>query len=265
MTTTTTSPRVSPSRPPALRAFHKPSNADAPVLIVFPHAGGGASSYRELSGLLSAHFDVRIMQYPGRQDRMREPAATALTDLAAEAFDAVLADEQLAGRPIVVFGHSMGSIVAFELTRRLQDADRAPVRLVVSAATAPSRVASLPKHPDSDEELMAHLTGLQGTGGAVMSSESVMRMALPALRADYRAFDAYESAADVRVGVPIQVIGGADDPVIKPFQLHSWSDHADDVEVTVVDGGHFYLNENPAELVAILAAHAAATSSGEAK
>lgn len=239
---------------PALRAFHKPVRPDAPTLLVFPHAGGGASSYRELSGMLSSDFDVRIMQYPGRQDRMREPAATTLTDLAEEAFEAFTADEDLAGRPTVVFGHSMGAIVAFEFTRRLQAVGRAPARLVVSAATAPSRVAALPKHPDSDEELLAHLSGLQGTGGAVMSSESVMRMALPALRADYRAFDAYESTVDARVSVPIQVVGGADDPIIKPFQLHSWADHADTVDVTVVDGGHFYLNENPAELVSILTA-----------
>ncbi|ALG86108.1 thioesterase II family protein [Gordonia phthalatica] len=250
----TTAPARRVSTPPALRAFHKPTRPDAPALLVFPHAGGGASSYRELSGLLSAHFDVRIMQYPGRQDRMREPAATDLTDLAAEAFEAVLADEGLVGRTVVAFGHSMGSIVAFELTRRLQDAGRAPARLVVSAATAPSRVAALPKHPDSDEELMAHLSGLQGTGGAVMNSESVMRMALPALRADYRAFDAYDCPVDARVAVPIQVIGGADDPIIKPFQLHSWTDHADTVDVSIVDGGHFYLNEHPRELVDILAA-----------
>lgn len=237
---------------PALRAFHKPADADAPILLVFPHAGGGASSYRDLSGRLSAHFDVRVMQYPGRQDRMREDAATGLGELATEAAEAFTATADFADRPVVVFGHSMGAIVAFEFTRLLEAQGTTPRRLIVSAATAPSRVAQLPKHPDSDEDLLAHLTGLQGTGGAVMGSDSVMRMALPVLRADYRAFDAYDCAADVQVATPIQVVGGADDPVIRPHQLHSWSDHADEVEVSLVDGGHFYLNEHPDALVDLL-------------
>lgn len=243
-------------RAPALRAFHKPARADAPTLLVFPHAGGGASSYRELSQQLSVHFDVRVMQYPGRQDRGREPAATQLADLAAEAFDAFIADEDLADRDTVVFGHSMGAIVAFEFTRLLEAGGRAPIRLVVSAATAPSQVAGLPKHPDSDDELLAHLSGLQGTGGQVMSNDAVMRMALPALRSDYRAFDAYDCPADTRVSVPVQVIGGADDPVIAPHRLHSWAAHADEVDVRIVDGGHFYLNEHPDTLVEILLAGA---------
>ncbi|MGB3696899.1 MAG: alpha/beta fold hydrolase [Gordonia sp. (in: high G+C Gram-positive bacteria)] len=242
---------------PVLRAFHRPARSDAPVLLVFPHAGGGASSYRDLSQRLSDHFDVRVMQYPGRQDRMREPAAARLPQLADEAFEAFRAAPDLDGRPVVVFGHSMGAIVAFEVARRLEDAARTPAALVVSAATAPSRVAALPKHPDSDDELLAHLTGLQGTGGAVMGSDAVLRMALPALRADYRAFDAYDCGVDVRVASAIRVIGGADDPVIRPHQLHSWSDHADDVAVTVVDGGHFYLNDHPAELAELLVTAAA--------
>ena len=235
---------------PVLRAFHRPPAADAPLLLVFGHAGSGASAYRELSSRVTSGYEVLVMQYPGRQDRGREPAAGALADLAAEAFAEYSARAEQ--RPTVVFGHSMGAVVGFEFTRLAVAAGAPVTRLVASAATAPSRVADLPRHPTDDESLLAHLGMLQGTGGAVLANETVMRMALPVLRADYAAFDAYQCAGDVRVDVPIRVIGGADDQVIAPHLLHSWSAHSDDVEVTVVDGGHFHIDEHPGTVAQIL-------------
>ncbi|WAC53770.1 thioesterase II family protein [Gordonia sp. SL306] len=249
-----TSNQNAQSRPAlgALRQFHQPLRPGLPPLLVFPHAGSGASAYRTLSELFSREFTVLIMQYPGRQDRMREPAAAGLHALAAEAYAECSNRADLADVPLTVFGHSMGALVGFEFVRLAEENSTPIGRLVVSAATAPSRVAELPGHPTDDEGLMAHLSVLEGTGGGVMGSDAVMRMALPVLRADYQAFDAYQASADHRIAAPIAVVGGADDPVIKPHDLHTWSIHADDVDVNVFDGGHFYLHENGPGILDVL-------------
>ncbi|SLJ55134.1 Putative phenyloxazoline synthase MbtB/ thioesterase [Mycobacteroides abscessus subsp. abscessus] len=63
--------------------------------------------------------------------------------------------------------------------------------LAASSAAAPGRIAELPGHPTEDEELLDHMTALNGTGAEVMGSRDVLRMALPVMKADYRAFDAY--------------------------------------------------------------------------
>lgn len=251
MTTNTTAP----ARPVlgALRQFHQPARPDLPPLLIFPHAGSGASSYRALSEVFSREFTVLIMQYPGRQDRRRDSAATALADLAAEAHAEYVRRPDAATQPLTVFGHSMGGIVGFEFARLAEESDHPRLsRLVVSAATAPSRVADLPRHPTDDEGLMAHLSVLEGTGGSVIASEAVMRMALPVLRADYEAFDAYHATTDMRLATPIRVIGGADDPAIKPHQLHGWTAHGDDVTVELFTGGHFYLHDNGPDILAVL-------------
>lgn len=234
-------------RVPALRTFHAPADPGLPPLLIFPHAGAGASSYRDLSARLAGHYRVAVMQYPGRQDRGRQTPATSLTDLAQEAFD-----EFGDAAPVTLFGHSMGSIVGFEFARLADAAGVSVQRLVVSAAAAPSAVADLPRHPTDDDSLLAHLNALQGTGGAVMGNEALIAMALPVLRADYQAFDAYRCEPGVRVQAPIDVLGGADDPVIAPYLLQGWTQHADDVSVTLADGGHFYLNDDPAPVVSVL-------------
>ncbi|HNP56281.1 MAG TPA: alpha/beta fold hydrolase [Gordonia sp. (in: high G+C Gram-positive bacteria)] len=238
-----TQPTATRTRPGALRQFHQPATPGLPPLVIFPHAGSGASSYRALSGLLASRFTVLIMQYPGRQDRMREPSATSLGELAQEALDEFVAAGYTG--PVTSFGHSMGATVAFEFAHRAEAAGVPVARLVASAAAAPSKVADLPPHPYDDEGILANLQALEGTGGSVMGSDAVMRMALPVLRGDYRAFDSYSCGPDVRISAPVVVVGGADDPVIKPHHLHHWGSHAEHVQVSVVDGSHFYLNEKP--------------------
>jgi surfactin synthase thioesterase subunit len=236
-----------------VRQFHRPAVA-RPPLLVCPHAGTGASAYRAFSQVLAERFDVVVFQYPGRQDRVREPAAATLTELATGALDDFLRSDHHRGQPLTVFGHSMGAMVAFELVRAAEAA-AVPVRLLgVSAAHAPGRVAELPPHPSEDQQILEHLAALQGTGAEVLASSAVMRMALPVVKADYRAFDAYHCPAQATVRAPIAVLGGAEDPFVGVRELYRWADHSEqEVDVTVFDGGHFYLSDHIADIAELLA------------
>ncbi|MFF0491385.1 thioesterase II family protein [Nocardia sp. NPDC004068] len=237
-----------------VRQFHKPASADLPPLLICPHAGTGASAYRTFSKAFSAHFDVVIFQYPGRQDRAREAACATIPEIARGAFADFVASDHHSGRPLTVFGHSMGAMVGFELVRAAEAAD-VPVRLLAaSAAVAPGRAAELPPHPTEDEQILDHLGSLEGTGAEVMASREVMRMALPVVKADYRAFDAYSCPPDVTVRAAIHVLGGSEDTFVTPRDLYAWDRHSEqDVEVTLFDGGHFYLDDNIAGIVELLA------------
>ncbi|WP_433661676.1 thioesterase II family protein [Nocardia sp. CA-128927] len=228
-----------------LRQFQTPRSAASAPLLIFPHAGAGASAYRVFAKQLSDAFDVVVFQYPGRQDRAREAPETSLHGIAQGAFEAFRSSSHDQAQPLTVFGHSMGAITAFEFVRLAEAAGRQVRLLGVSAAVAPSRVADLPPHPTEDEQLLDHMSALSGTGSDVMASRDVMRMALPVMKADYRAFDGYSCAADIEIGAPIQVLGGDDDPFVAPRDLYAWSAHTRaDIEVTMFTGGHFYLNDH---------------------
>ncbi|NUS45764.1 MAG: thioesterase [Mycobacteriaceae bacterium] len=227
-----------------MRKFHRPRAADNPPLVICPHAGGGASTYRPFSKALSESFDVAVFQYPGRQDRARETALRSVTEIAAGAFAEFERSPLNQGVPVTVFGHSMGSVVAFEFTR-LAEAAGIPVRLLaVSGAVAPWRVVDMPSHPTEDEALLDHVGGLQGTGADVLANRELMRMALPALKADYAAFDAYICPKDVVVDAPLHAMGGEDDEFVTFGDLYGWQQHAtNEIQVTMFDGGHFYLHD----------------------
>ncbi|MDL9937472.1 alpha/beta fold hydrolase [Gordonia sp. ABSL1-1] len=240
-----------------IRKFHK-TTPDATIpLLIFPHAGAGASSYRALSKLLSAHFDVIIFQYPGRQDRVAEPPCTDLADIAAGAFAEFQTSEYNNGVPFMTFGHSMGAVVSFQFARLAEAAGVAQRQATLSAAVAPCRGAFRPPAPTGDEELLDHLASLEGTGADVLASRELMRMTLPVLKADHAAADAFRCPQDITIATRIHAIGGDADPLVTLADLNGWRTHASDVEVTIFDGGHFYLNDHLEEITELLVQDAA--------
>uniref|UniRef100_UPI0034DE7E71 thioesterase II family protein n=1 Tax=Streptomyces flavofungini TaxID=68200 RepID=UPI0034DE7E71 len=102
-----------------LRRYH-PADTDAVRLVCFPHAGGSASFYHPLSARFTPRAEVISLQYPGRQDRRKEPCVTDLGTLADLITEQLLALDE---RPTVFFGHSMGAALAFETAWRLEQKD----------------------------------------------------------------------------------------------------------------------------------------------
>jgi surfactin synthase thioesterase subunit len=239
-----------------IRQFHQPESPDSLPLLVFPHAGSGASAYRDFSKVLSTKFQVIVFQYPGRQDRAAEASLDSLAEIAAGAFGEFSTSEHNRGVPIVTFGHSMGALVAFEFVR-LAEARGIDVRhLHVSAAVAPSSAADKPPHPQDDEEILNHLAALEGTDSNVIANRDLMRLALPVIKGDYKAFDAYTCAEDIKVATPIHAMGGDQDPYITLGDLYGWGKHTETVKVTMFDGGHFYLKSHIDAVAELLASSA---------
>jgi surfactin synthase thioesterase subunit len=234
------------------RQFHRPHSPGSPLLLVFPHAGAGASAYREFSKLLSQKFEVIVFQYPGRQDRAAEAPLATLPEIAAGAFEEFAGSEHNHGTPIVAFGHSMGAMVAFEFVRLAESRGTPVDQLNVSATTAPCYAAAKPAHPTDDEELLNHLSALEGTDSGVLADRELMRLTLPVVKADFRAFDAYSCTDDVKVAAPIHAMGGDQDPYVTLSDLYGWGRHTDTVTVTMFDGGHFYLNRHVEAIAPLL-------------
>jgi pyochelin biosynthesis protein PchC len=237
-------PKV-PTHTPWLRRFHE-SEPDAIRLICLPHAGGSASSYFELSGLVGAAVDLVAVQYPGRQDRHHESPLTSVDDLA-DAVEAAI--EPLLDRPIALFGHSMGATVAFEVARRLETAGRFPSVLFVSGRRAASLQQTSSLHLESDERLADELAMLDGTHANVLLDPSLLSYVLPALRADYRAIEKYRYSSTVPLRCDVVALTGQADPHVDVDEARLWGRHTTGrFDLIVHPGGHFYLQARSHEV-----------------
>jgi surfactin synthase thioesterase subunit len=239
-----------------IRQFHKPESPDSLPLLVFPHAGAGASAYREFSKALRSKFSVIVFQYPGRQDRAAEPLLGTLPEIASGAFDEFSASDHNRAVPIVTYGHSMGALVAFEFVRVAESAGIDVRQLNVAATVAPHLAAGKPSHPNDDESLLRHLSALEGTDQGVFANSELMKRTLPVVKADFNAVDAYSCPEQVTVAAPIHAMGGDQDPLITLADLYGWGKHTDSLKVTMFEGGHFFVNQHLDAVAELLASGA---------
>jgi pyochelin biosynthetic protein PchC len=216
-------------------------------IVCCPHAGGSASFFRGWSADLSATTELWAVQYPGHEDRIAEPCADDL-HLVAERVAAAVAP--LLDRPLLVFGHSMGAVVAYEVARRIERATpRARITLVVSAAVAPGQW-QLAFDPGDDDALIEHLRTLDGSTAEVLDDPEMRELVLPPIRSDYRAMAAYRHQSEPRLRRPILAIAGDADPAASPAAMAQWRSFTTGrFALSTLPGGHFYLVAQRAALL----------------
>jgi pyochelin biosynthesis protein PchC len=230
-----------------VRHFH-PSATAASRLICFPHAGGSASYFFPVSAALSPDIEVLAVQYPGRQDRRNEKSIEDIGELADCAFDAVV---PWCKGPVAFFGHSMGAIVAFEVARRLEcNAGISLLALIVSGRRGPATQRTETVHLRGPDGVTAEMRRLSGTNAVLLDDRELADMILPATHSDYKAIETYRYQLGPRLPCPILALAGEDDPLTTKVEIEDWAQHTNGgFALEIYPGGHFYLNDRPAEII----------------
>ncbi len=218
------------------------SGPTAQRLICFAHAGAGAAAFQSWSAALPAQVEVCALRLPGRERLIGETPfqqLAPLIDWAVEILTPLLA------RPFVLFGHSLGALIAFEFARELRHRKLpAPQGLLVSGHGAPQ----LPRRETplaelSDTEFMTRVEALEGTRLTEAFAHPELRaLILPVLRADFAILENYAYTAEAPFEFPVRAYGGADDPLVSAEDLALWVEQTrGSFSRHVFPGHHFYL------------------------
>lgn len=219
----------------------------ARTLVCLGFCGGGTGQYHQWGAVLPPDVDLAAICYPGREGRFREPFAEDWRALADDTAKAVLAAAAVG--PYVLFGHSMGGWMAFDVAVRIRRrGGPAPEAVVVSSANAPSRGLTpqdmFPARQDTDEQLMAWMRTHGVMPDYVLNDPDLRQMALELIRADIRVRDTFSYTEGARIDVPLQVLTAVDDTVIEPAAGEQWRSLATaDFRHDRLPGGHFYTPE----------------------
>jgi surfactin synthase thioesterase subunit len=151
----------------------------------------------------------------------------------------------LLDRPLALFGHSVGAIIAFDVAHLLRSRTGDEVRHLFASA-------SHPPHRESGERRVGHLpdtefvaavqTDYGGIPDALLDEAAALRPLLPALRADFIASERYRHVDRPPLGCPVSALGGGADPSVSEAALAGWGElTTGPFRVRLFDGDHFYL------------------------
>ena len=196
---------------------------------------------------------------PGRLFRLHEKCKS-LHEAAWAIVDAL---STLAPYPCFLFGHDLGAVVAFEVTKVLDKHLHVSVAaLVVSAAPSPTlvTVANADRFEtkffcSSDADLMERVRVL-GAELDVLSNRNrreMFKFLLPTIRSDYALFEKYAvskgasqiSLTAAALSCPVTAVGAAGDRSCSTDALSAWAAETSSPRVLVHEfnaGGHSYLN-----------------------
>jgi surfactin synthase thioesterase subunit len=229
-------------------------------LYVFPHAGGSSLMFQNWAACFPPDWEVVAVDAPGHGTRWGEAPLTDADSLVGHLLDQLGPGLDAAPVPFAFFGHSMGALIAHDLTRRLLAAGRpAPVWLGLSACGAPrpgtSPAPALTREM-SDDELRARLAQLGGTPPKVLEHTGLWAFFAPVIRADLHLVATWRPApAAGPLPVALSVFGGTHDPAAGAADLARWAAHGEPfLGLRLFDGGHFYFHDElPALAAAVVA------------
>lgn len=226
--------------------------SDTATLRVFalPFVGGSASVFAPWPNHLPETVEVVGIEYPGRETRIDEAPMDSVPVLVEELADAML---PYLDRSFAIYGHSMGGLLAYELTKHLeQQYAEVPVKLIIGAWPAASLVEQYVRslkgvRPDTDLERESDSRVLEvlrdnGLFTGPTDDDATIKPMMPSVRADLKLLADYRFENGYALRAPITVLRGTEDPLFDVEQLQGWEELTSaGFSLTTVPGDHLFI------------------------
>ncbi|MCD7900424.1 MAG: thioesterase domain-containing protein [Bacteroides sp.] len=223
-----------------------------PILIMFPFGGGNTFSYRGMVEQLEDTFDIVCTELPGRHFLSGMPLENNMLRLVEFVYSTWISPLNL-NRPYIFFGHSMGALIAYLITKELsRRKKKLPIHLVVSGRAAPSVSRKSMYHTLPSPEFFSVLEEMGGMSKELLENDGFREYFEPIFRSDFAAVETYIYTVGEQLEIPITVWTGTRENITENA-AQAWQN-----ETTVplsferMEGNHFFIFEHIPYIVSSL-------------
>lgn len=223
-------------------------------LFCLPYAGSSAMIYYQWSKFLDKDIDLQPVELAGRGSRIDVPLYDSMNGAAQDVCCSI--KNQIKDTPYAIFGHSMGSWIAFELYHELKKSGlRMPEHIFFSGNRAPQLnvkrnriIHNLPEH-----EFKNAILKMGGTPKAVFEDSALAEIFVPLIRADYKITEKYiYTPGKSKLECGVSILCGKDDTITEKG-IEAWNENLlNEAEIVYFSGGHFFLNQNIGNVTAYI-------------
>lgn len=148
----------------------------------------------------------------------------------------------------VVWGHSMGSAVGYEVAKLCEEIlHNPPIAFFSSGASAPcdSLTSKVRLSIDSDEVFEQLMEQYGGISDEMRHNKDFCDYFYPIIRGDMKILSNYRDDEYIKLRCPVRLIEGNEDTCV----IDKWKFYTDfDINVKYYNGGHFFINDYKKEI-----------------
>ncbi|MFZ5985655.1 MAG: thioesterase II family protein [Bacillota bacterium] len=221
-------------------------------LFCLSYAGGSAMVYNSWKKTLDDLIELHPVEIPGRGTRYSEPLCDTMEEIVDNVLRSVI--KELNGSDYAFFGHSMGTIIIYELIHRIRCLGyKEPLHTFFSGRFPPHFNEKNPLHKLQDEEFKSEIFKLGGTPKEFIDNQELFDIFMPILRADYTAIETYKYTRRAKWDFNISVLYGTQDIEVQQYDYSEWESYVNgECNFYEFAGDHFFIHSNEDQIVKII-------------
>jgi surfactin synthase thioesterase subunit len=223
---------------------------DKIILIFLPFAGGNKNSYRGIQKQLADIFNILNIEFPGRGSRMKEKLLFSISEIAEDVFSQL---KNYLHYPYAIYGHSMGTLIAYELCKKIQNQNLPlPLHLFVSGKSGPSAGLNYDKMYNlPTKEFWIKIKDMGGVPVEILNEPELMNYFEPILRADLKAVEEYTYQLNAKFDFPITVLIGDKENISDEHAMLWQQETSHALNFYKLPGNHFFIFNDTDQLADI--------------